>query len=322
MNTTTTALQQAPQKGFPALLDRMKDQIANALPSHMNPKRMLRIVLTCYRMTPKLALCDEMSVLSAVVQAAQIGLEPGLMGQAYLVPYGRECQLIPGYRGLIDLVRRSGAITDIYANVVHAKDHFHYQTGLDLILEHTPYDGDDDPGPVTKVYAVAKFKDGGHHVEVMYRRDVEKIRDATMAWKKGHETPWRTFPEEMWRKTVLRRICKQLPQSAELAIALALDDAAVAGRQRVDFTDAIEGTWAPTPEVETDDAPQDDAAALRDRIRQKVKKPATPPTVQAHQTTVAAGTDREPGPSSPLPPVVLKEGETPFVAEFVNGEDD
>lgn len=235
-------------KQFPAMLEAFKGEIARALPAHMNPDRMARIALTEFRKNPKLAQCQPASVFAAIIQGSQLGLEPGLLGQAYLIPYKEECQLIPGYQGLLDLVRRSGLVQKIEAHVVYTKDKFTYKAGLNTTLDHEPY-LDGDRGERRLAYAVAEFRDGGSHVEVMTRQQIEKIRDGSQnvrnAAKYNKETPWDTATDEMWRKTVLRRICKFLPKSAELATALALDDAASRGPQDIAIKDAIEGSWMP-----------------------------------------------------------------------------
>ncbi|UZR29037.1 recombinase RecT [Methylococcus mesophilus] len=242
------------EKQLPAMLESFKGEIQRALPRHLNPDRMCRIALTEFRKNPKLAQCEPASVFAAIIQASQLGLEPGLMGQAYLIPYGQQCQLIPGYQGLIDLVRRSGLIKRIEAHVVRDGDRFTYRTGLTTVLEHEPaLDG--EPGDLRLAYAVAEFSDGGCHVEVMTRAQIEAIRDRSQnvqsarKWKK--ETPWDTDTEEMWRKTAIRRICKYLPKSAELATAVALDDAAAQGGQSLSVDDAIDGTWTPAEASDT-----------------------------------------------------------------------
>jgi recombination protein RecT len=244
------------EKQFPAMLESFKTEIARALPRHLNPDRMARIALTEFRKNPKLAQCEPASVFAAIIQASQLGLEPGLMGQAYLIPYGSECQLIPGYQGLVDLVRRSGLVKRIEAHVVYERDKFTYRTGMVTVLEHEPcLDG--DRGEMRLAYAVAEFSDGGYHVEVMGRQQIESIRDRGQNYKNAQKykksTPWDTDAEEMWRKTVIRRISKYLPKSAELAIAVSLNDAAEEGGQHLAVKDAIEGTWAP---IVGDDRPE------------------------------------------------------------------
>lgn len=218
------------ERQFPAMLDAFKAEIKVALPKHLSADRMARIALTCFRRTPKLAKCDPRSVFAAVIQASQLGLEPGLLGQAYLIPYGDECQLIPGYQGLIDLARRSGHVISIEAHVVYTKDKFTLSYGIKPALEHIPNIDDADRGERRCAYAVAHLKDGGIHVEVMARAEIESIRDRSQnvvnAKKYSKKTPWDTDTDEMWRKTVLRRICKFLPKSPELAYAIELDRAA------------------------------------------------------------------------------------------------
>ena len=235
---------------FPAMLEQFKGEIARALPRHLNADRMARIALTCFRQNPKLAQCQPASVFAAVIQASQLGLEPGLLGQCYLIPYKDECTLQLGYQGLVDLVRRTGRVKRIEAHVVRDGDKFAYRTGLNTVLEHEPaLDG--DPGEMRLAYAVAEFSDGGFHVDVMTRQQIESIRDRSQnvqnARKWDKSTPWDTDSEEMWRKTLLRRICKYLPRSPELATAIALDEAT---KQSLNIDDAINGTWAPAAEEE------------------------------------------------------------------------
>lgn len=246
---------------FPAMLQAWKGEIAHALPQHLNADRMARIALTEFRKNPKLGECEPQSVFAAVLMASQLGVEPGLMGQAYLIPYGRECQLQVGYQGLLDLVRRAGLVKSIEAHVVYERDKFTYRTGLQTVLEHEPF-LDGERGEMRLAYAVAQLTDGGYHVEVMTRAQIERNRDRSQnvrnAAKWNKQTPWDTDTEEMWRKTVIRRISKYLPKSAELQTAIALDDAAARGKQDITVKDAIEGTWVPVIAEgdATDDAPQ------------------------------------------------------------------
>ncbi|WP_392430853.1 recombination protein RecT [Edwardsiella piscicida] len=210
----------------------MKGQIAAALPRHMAPDRMIRIITTEIRKTPALATCDMQSFIGAVVQCSQLGLEPGgALGHAYLLPFGNgkaksgqsNVQLIIGYRGMIDLARRSGQIVSISARTVRDGDQFHYEYGLDETLKHVP--GDNESSPITHVYAVAKLKDGGVQFEVMTFNQIEKVRGQSKA---GNNGPWQTHWEEMAKKTVIRRLFKYLPVSIEMQKAVILDEKAEA----------------------------------------------------------------------------------------------
>ena len=213
------------QPSIASLLDKMKPQLAAALPKTMNADRMARIALTAFRTTPALQKCDPQSFIASVMQAAQLGLEPNLNGSAYLVPYGNQVQMIPGYRGLIDLARRSGAVQSISAEIVYEGDAFKLSLGVENKIEHAPkLDG--ERGQFKLVYAVAKFNDGGYQFIWMTKAQVDAIRSRSKASKSG---PWVTDYEEMVKKTAIRRLCKMLPMSVELANAVALSDAADAG---------------------------------------------------------------------------------------------
>lgn len=136
-----------------------------------------------------------------------------------------ECQMIPGYRGLIDLARRSGAVQSISAEIVYERDVFKLSLGVENKIDHAPcLDG--DRGEFKLVYAVATFKDGGYQFIWMTKGQVEAIRERSKAKDSG---PWVTDYEEMVKKTAIRRLCKMLPMSVELAAAVALSDAADTG---------------------------------------------------------------------------------------------
>ena len=207
------------------LIMSQKDQIALALPKHMTPDRLIRVSLTALRRTPKLAQCNHASVLGAIIQSAQLGLETdGSLGHAYLVPYKGECQLQIGYRGMIDLARRSGQIVSISARIVYENDDFKYSYGLEETLKHIPTMN--EKGKPMAVYAVARLVGGGYQFEVLSMDQVEKIRKSSPA---GNSGPWKTHWDEMARKTAVRRLFKYLPVSVEIQKAVGLDDMASAG---------------------------------------------------------------------------------------------
>ena len=280
-NGSSTA-QQKTTSTFPAMLEAYKGEIARAIPRHMNADRLARIALTEFRKNPKLAECAPKSVFAAIIIASQLGLEPGLLGQAYLIPFKSECQLIPGYQGLIDLVRRTGKVKRIEAHVVREGDKFTYKTGLVTVLEHEPsFDGPE--GPMILAYAVAEFTDGGYHVEVMSKHQIETIRDnsqgykSAMQYKKDH--PWLSNADEMWRKTLIRRICKYLPKSAELVTAIGLDDVAGNGYQGITIDSAVTGDWS-GPVV---DAPAETP------VQEKRSQPETvSPEIKTHPVEISS----------------------------------
>lgn len=205
---------------------QMQAQIRAALPRHLTPERMIRVVTTALRKTPALLQCTQESLLGAIVTASQLGLEPdGVLGHAYLIPYGKTCTFIPGYKGLIHLARQSGHVSTIQAHVVREGDRFDYAFGLSPKMEHVPAK-DGAAGAVTYAYAIAHLKDGGVQWDVMSRAEIDAIRSRSRA---GNSGPWVTDFEEMAKKTVLRRMCKLLPVSVELQRAVALDERAEVG---------------------------------------------------------------------------------------------
>ncbi|MEY3123341.1 MAG: hypothetical protein RI993_2166, partial [Pseudomonadota bacterium] len=244
-------------KNFPVMLDKFKAEIARALPRHINPDRMTRIALTAFRMNPRLAECDPRSVFAAIVQSSQLGLEVGLMGEAHLVPFKNECQLIPGYTGLIKLARQSGFVQDIYAHEVRMNDQFNLNLGLERSLEHVPMQGscgfpatDEERGPIAGFYAVGVFKDGSRTFVAMGVAEVERIRDNS----RGYQAAKRSKKDSVWDsdftamglKTAIRRLCKYLPKSPELATALSLDAAFEQGKdQHLNLIDAATGEFVP-----------------------------------------------------------------------------
>jgi recombination protein RecT len=217
----------------------IKQQMALALPKHMTADRLARIALTEVRKNPTLGKCDQGSFLGAIMQCAQLGLEPGgALGHAYLLPFENkrkqitEVQFIVGYRGMIDLARRSGQIVSLSARAVHAGDRFRYSYGLNETVDHVP--AENGGGELTHVYAVAKLRDGGVQFEVMNRAEVEKVRNESNGYKSAirydrKDNPWIGFFEEMAKKTVIRRLFKYLPVSIEMQTAVGLDEQAESG---------------------------------------------------------------------------------------------
>jgi recombination protein RecT len=207
------------------LLERMKPELAKVLPKHLEPDRILRIALTEIRRNPKLLDASRESLLGAVMLSAQLGLEPGPLGHCYLIPYynlktkSYEVQFQLGYKGMLDLVRRSGQIEMIDAHVVYENDEFDYQYGLEPKLYHKP--ALKERGAPIAVYAIAKFKDGGYSYLVMSVEDVEKIRKRSKAADNG---PWVTDWEAMAKKTAIKQLCKYLPLSIEVQKGLAVDE--------------------------------------------------------------------------------------------------
>ncbi|MDJ1152424.1 recombination protein RecT [Macrococcus psychrotolerans] len=209
-------------------MKKMAPAMAQALPKHMDIDRLTRLAMTTIRTTPALKDADVGSLLGAVMQAAQLGLEPGLMGHCYLLPFNnknkgiKEVQFIIGYKGMIDLARRSGHIKSIYAHAVYSNDEFDYELGLESKLVHKPT-MNADKGEFVGAYAVAHFKDGGYQFEFMSKADIEKRKGRSKA-ANSKFSPWTSDYEEMAKKTVVRHMWKYLPISVEVQQQVAYDE--------------------------------------------------------------------------------------------------
>lgn len=203
----------------PALLS----EIAKVLPAHMSPERMARVAITAMTRTPKLAQCTQASFFKCLLDLSSWGLEPDGR-RAHLIPYGKECQLILDYKGIVELAFRSGYVKNIHADVVREGDLF--EVNLGKVTKHTPWDflpqdvRHKDKGDVIAAYCVVEMKDGATKFEVMTRAEIDGIRARSRAGKSG---PWVTDFAEMAKKTVFRRASKWLPLSAEIQDAFDRD---------------------------------------------------------------------------------------------------
>lgn len=238
--TPTTAPVAKPKTKAPIIVqqvlsDQFKKQLALAVPKHLNADRMARIAATEVRKNKALLNTEPTSFLGSVMQAAQLGLEPGsALGQAYLVPYGNQCQLIIGYKGMIDLARRSGQVLSLNAYAVREGDDFNFQLGLKPDIHHVPsLEADRIKKPITYVYAVATLKGGGYQFEVMSRAEVEAVKA-----KAKSKNIWNSYFEEMAQKTVIRRLFKYLPVSIE-ALEITNADAKREAGEKVEPDDVI-----------------------------------------------------------------------------------
>ncbi|MEE9356462.1 MAG: recombinase RecT [Methylococcaceae bacterium] len=203
------------------LLDQSKGELAKALPKHLTVDKLLRVALTTIRTNEALLMCNPLSLVGAIMQAAQLGLVPdGILGQAYLIPYKGQAQFQVGYKGLIALAMRSGEVKSISAHVVFEKDLFDFEYGINEKLKHIPSEKE-ERGGMRCVYAIAHFKGGGYAFDVMTKKEVAKTRASS---KCPNSPAWKEWEEEMWRKTVVKRLAKYLPLSTDFQQAAATDD--------------------------------------------------------------------------------------------------
>lgn len=201
-------------------IQSMQKQFEIALPKHVNSERFVRIAITNIRQNPKLLKCDQTSLLGALMVSAQLGLEPGILGQSYLIPYGNQVQFQIGYKGQIELLRRSGQLSDIYSYAVYENDKFEINLGIDRNIVHVP--NFENRGEEIGYYAVAKLKDGAFSFEYMTKKEVENHKDKFS--KTANNGPWKTDFTEMAKKTVIKKLLKYLPLSVEFLESITKDE--------------------------------------------------------------------------------------------------
>ena len=312
-----------------ALFKKHAPEIALALPKHVTVERLMRIVLSEVRKNPRLGQCTPASLLVSAFNCAALGLEPGgILGHAYLIPYWNnrekrnECQVQIGYRGMLDLARRSGQIQSISAHVVYSNDEFEYFYGLNEDLIHRP--GKGQRGEVVAAYAVAKLKDGGSQFEVMTIDDLLEVRDSSQGYRqaveKGWDNPWISNFDEMCRKSPVRRLFKYLPVSIEMMKAASLDEYGERGQHQESELDGILGRLAPEappamPTLRGAPEPAGEPEAVQ-AVTVAAVPQAAPETIQAAPTAApAAAPEAEPQRRQRAPrPVPVAQAETP-VAE-------
>lgn len=240
----------------------------------LTPERCARIALTTFKQTPALQDCSQESILGSIMLCAQFGLDPGgPAGLAYLVPYGKTCTFIIGYKGLITLAIRSGQVKSIEAVTIRENDHYEIKRGTDPGIVHKP---SLQGGKAIGVYAVATLHDGTKQFEVMTIDEVEQIKTRSRAGS----GPWKTDYDEMARKTVTRRLCKYLNLTPEVQSALSIDEEAETGRDQS----------LPTIDIVGESKPKTRAAEIKEQMAATAPEPEpvdTPASNHSHWTKIS-----------------------------------
>lgn len=224
--------QLSPSQQFRQDLDKMSDQFAAALPSHIKPEKFQRVVMTAVLSDPDILRADRKSLMESAIRAAQDGLLPDKREGAFVVfntkvkidgkdQWIKAVQWMPMVGGIIKRVHQSGDIKMLTARVVYGGDHF--RTWIDDTGEHIEYEPaeEQDTSVVRRVFAMATTTDGAVYVEPLSAKDVEKIRNVSKQKDRG---PWSDWWEEMAKKSAIRRLAKRLPLSVDIHDMLQRDN--------------------------------------------------------------------------------------------------
>lgn len=211
------------------MVKALEPEIKRALPAVLTPERFTRMALSAINNTPKLAECSPMTFIAALMNAAQLGLEPNTpLGQAYLIPFENrkkgitECQFQIGYKGYIDLAYRTGQVHLIQAQAVYENDLFDYEYGLNPRLVHRPAEG--ERGEQAYFYGIFRLSNGGFGFEVMNKAAVDSHAQTYSQALKGGCSPWIKNYEDMAKKTVIKKVLKYAPISTDFQKAVSMDE--------------------------------------------------------------------------------------------------
>ena len=268
-----------------SLIRQSQNELAKALPKHMNAERIARIALTCIRTNPDLLQCTPESFLGALFTSAQLGIEP-VAGRGYLLPFYnkrktsdgwktyREVQFVLGYKGVIELFYRHSKAIKIDWGVVKEFDEFDYELGTNSYLRHKPNKA--NRGGTIGYWAMAELQGGGKPFHYISRADAIEhgLKHSKAVDQKTGElyktSPWVTDTDSMCLKTVLVQLAKLLPLSVELQRAIDADESsrdyrkgmAAVGDNMLDVPETTE--WTNTDDV-ADEQPGE-AEPVDDRV--------------------------------------------------------
>lgn len=273
-----------------AFLKTYEGEFKKVLPSLINPERFMRTAITVISGSSALQRCTIKSVAKSMIIAAQLGLDFDLIrGEAYLVPFKGECTLIPGYRGLLKLIRNTGKVLSINAVCVYEKEPFEYREGIDRFLKHEPLPPSERGEKIIGAYAVAHLKDGGFSWRWMWGESIRKIKDAALRKvdpEKQKFAPWITSEEEMYLKTVLRLLSKWLDMSPEVQVAVAVSEARENGLKIADeniFDDTINFEQdEDTPQEQTNQLAAAKQKSVAKNVRANAAAEANPEPVKSN----------------------------------------
>lgn len=317
-----------------SLLEPRLGSLTAVLPKHVTADRLMKTLLIAVNRNPDLLLCTQESMLQAISQAAELGLDiSGTLGEAWLIPFNnkikftdsagkaqekwaKQATFMPGYRGIAKLMRQSGEVSRIEADVVYAEDTFEFERGLTPKLRHVPNFNVEDRGKVLGAYAVIGFRNGDSQIDFMSVQEIEKVRKKS---KQPNGQLWTEHWNEAAKKTVFRRASKLAPLSSE-KVNMAIQ----ASDEEFEFPDdVVSPTRALAPDLTTPEG-QEEAAKKLETVKPTGEKKAEPITLADEPKGERIGVDaalilKESAKAKGIPPKAVTEHTmTAWGVEFVS----
>lgn len=195
------------QRTFDMALMEKLESVNDALPKDFNKQRFVQNALALIHDTPKLMEYKQSEIMTGLLKGAYLGLD-FYSKECYLIPYGDQLNYQTDYRGAKKLAKKYSIrpIKDIYAKLVHEGDDF----------EETIINGEQginfkpktfNDGKIIGAFAVCLYQDGGMIYDTMSLADLENTRKSSKA---SNSPAWKNFTGEMYKKTVLHRLCKHI----------------------------------------------------------------------------------------------------------------
>lgn len=232
MSTSVATRQASPAATLMQFMEKHKQQVALALPAHLKPERMIRLAMTSFSQNKALQNCDLNSIFSSVIIAAQLGLEIGVGGQGYLVPYKGKATFVPGWQGLVDLVSRAGRAT-VWTGAVYQGDHFEWGLGDNPFVKHQPSGDGDSWRDITHVYAIGRVNGSQYPVIEVWTMDrvIRHLNKYNKVGANHYALKDDSQNMEMYaRKVVLLQVLKYMPKSIEVQKAVDVSNAVDSGK--------------------------------------------------------------------------------------------
>lgn len=249
------------------------------LPKHLTPDRFIQMATSIIAKNPAIAECSAQSVIGAILQASILGFPPvEALGYCYFVPFNnkrpggewvKEIQFQIGYKGFMDLARRSGKIETIHAFVVVEGDEFDYALGLNPTITHKPCGevAKPDGSNIRFAYAVVKYRDGGFGFEVLPKARIEQLRMRSPMARNGLTGAWKTDYESMAKAKAIKQLAKSMPLTIDAMSTLASDERVIhadnfrEGALDIDATEVVDA-------VEADDR----QPTAEERVQQEIER--------------------------------------------------
>jgi len=201
-------------------LEKSGPKLLELLPGNIDQDRFLRNVSSQVKMNPAIQRCRPDTIINSIIRATHLGLDIGVLGSAWIVPYGDQANLVIGYAGLIDLANRSGTVNAIHSGVVRQNDYYK-RTEDNFSHDYDAFASTETRGPVVGCYCLVDLKNGSRQIETMNLEDIEQVRSGS---RSGNNGPWVQYFEEMSKKSVIRRALKRIKLSPELQEAIQSSD--------------------------------------------------------------------------------------------------